>query len=62
MLMMMHSMHGEIHNVDPRWRVAPCGWFCDKEQTKLKRMKFKGPDKGKRFHCVNEQELDRLIS
>ena len=67
---MAHSMCDSQHKIcsvvlrDPRWRVAPYGWFSDEEEqtTKPERKKFKGADEGKRFHCVSDQELDRPVT
>ena len=47
---------------DPRWRVAPQGWFSDEDELEPEKKKFKQSlDRGQRFHCATEKELDSLV-
>ena len=53
----------DVNLRDPRWRVAPQGWFSDEDEPEPEKKKFKqtldGP--GQRFHCITEKELDSLV-
>ena len=47
---------------DPRWRVAPLGWFSDEEEpVEPEKKKFKHTEGVQWFHCVSEGELDSFV-
>ena len=51
----------DIDLCDPRWRVAPQGWFSDEEELEPEKKKLKQTlDRG-RFHRITEKELDSLV-
>ena len=52
----------DVDLCDPRWRVAPQGWFSDEDEPDPEKKKFKQTlDGGQRFHCITEKELNSLV-